>query len=164
MADRPGRTRLETRLLSDRLTARRAALIIGAFTVVVTLVAALLAFLLDREDFPNFGVSAWWALQTVTTVGYGDFVPTNPEGRVIGSVVMIVGVGFLAVVTASIVATFVETARRRLVENSGHEELARKLDQIMDRLERVETAVGRSQETAQARPLSGVLLLGSPHG
>ena len=153
MADRPGRSRLTARLLSGRLTARRAALIIGAFTVVVTLIAALLAFLLDREDFPNFGVSAWWALQTVTTVGYGDFVPTNPEGRLIGSVVMVVGVGFLAVVTASIVATFVETARRRLVEDSDHEEeLTRKLDQIMDRLERLETAVGRSQERPNRDP------------
>ena len=152
MADHPGRNRLATRLMSDRLTARRAALIIGAFTVVVTLIAALLAFLLDREDFPNFGVSAWWALQTVTTVGYGDFVPTNPEGRLIGSVVMVVGVGFLAVVTASIVATFIETARRRLGEDSDHEELTRKLDQIMDRLERLEAAVGRSQERPKRDP------------
>ena len=152
MADRPGRSRLTARLLSGRLTARRAALIIGAFTVVVTLIAALLAFLLDREDFPNFGVSAWWALQTVTTVGYGDFVPTNPEGRLIGSVVMVVGVGFLAVVTASIVATFSATARRRLGEDSDHEELTRKLDQIVDRLERLETAVGRSQERPKRDP------------
>ena len=152
MADRPGRTRLATRLLSDRLTARRAALIIGAFTVVVTLIAALLAFLLDREDFPNYGISVWWALQTVTTVGYGDFVPTNTEGRVIGSVVMVVGVGFLAVVTASIVATFVETARRRLGEHPDHEELTRKLDQIVDRLERLETAIGRSQERPKRDP------------
>ena len=152
MADHPGRNRLATRLMSGRLTARRAALIIGAFTVMVTLIAALLAFLLDREDFPNFGVSAWWALQTVTTVGYGDFVPTNPEGRLIGSVVMVVGVGFLAVVTASIVATFIETARRRLGEDSDHEELTRKLDQIMDRLERLETAVGRSQERPKRDP------------
>ncbi len=145
MADRPGRARLVTRLLSDRLTARRAALIIGAFTVAVTLVAATLAFLLDREDFPNFGVSAWWALQTVTTVGYGDFVPTNSEGRLIGSVVMVVGVGFIAVITASIVATFVETARRRLGDEP-EQELTQKLDQIVDRLERLETAVSRSQE------------------
>ena len=152
MADRPGRSRLTARLLSGRLTARRAALIIGAFTVVVTLIAALLAFLFDREDFPNLGVSAWWALQTVTTVGYGDFVPTNPEGRLIGSVVMVVGVGFLAVVTASIVATFIETARRRLGEDSDHEELTRKLDQVVDRLERLETAVARSQERPKRDP------------
>ena len=152
MADRPARARLTTRLLSDRLTARRAALIIGAFTVMVTLVAALLAFLLDREDFPNYGISVWWALQTVTTVGYGDFVPTNSEGRLIGSVVMVVGVGFLAVVTASIVATFVETARRRLGEAPDHEELTRKLDQIVDRLDRLETAIGRSQEKPKRDP------------
>ena len=86
---------------------------IGAFTLAVT-GRRRAPCLLDREDFPSLGVSAWWALQTVTTVGYGDFVPTNSEGRLIGAVVMVVGVGFMTVITASIVATFVETARRRL--------------------------------------------------
>ena len=152
MADRPKRTHIAARLSSDDLTARRAAWIIGAFTLLVTIVAALLAFLLDREDFPTYGLSIWWALQTVTTVGYGDFVPTNTEGRVIGSIVMVVGIGFLAVITASIAASFVETARRRLGAESDAEELTRKLDQIVDRLERLETAIGRSQEKPKRDP------------
>jgi voltage-gated potassium channel len=143
-APSPGkkRSRIASQLLSDRLTARRSALIIGVFTLVLTIVAALLARLLDPEDFPSLGIAGWWALQTVTTVGYGDFVPTNTEGRVIGSVVMVGGIGFLTVVTASIAAAFVENARRRMGGESEAAQTA-KLDQILERLERLERALDR---------------------
>src|ERR1044072_6716925 len=80
-----------TRLLSRPLAARRAAAIISLFTLTLTLLAATLAFALDRSDFPSIGISIWWALQTVTTVGYGDFVPHNTEGRIIGSLALLGG-------------------------------------------------------------------------
>jgi voltage-gated potassium channel len=139
LAGRP-RQRIARRLLSDGLTARRAAWIIGVFTLLVTILAALLAYLLDRQDFPNLGISAWWAVQTVTTVGYGDFVPSNTEGRLIGGVVMVVGIGFLTVVTASIAAAFVENARRRLGDETEPAGLDEKLDEVLARLERLEAA------------------------
>jgi len=124
------------------LTARRAAAIISAFNLTLTLVAATGAFLLDRDDFPNLGISMWWALQTVTTVGYGDFVPHNTEGRIIGSVVMLGGISFVAVVTASIAAALVEAARQRRAAPSEHP-LGPKLDEIAARLERLEEAIRR---------------------
>lgn len=150
-SEKPRRSRIANQLLSDRLTARRSARIIGAFTLLLTIVAALLAWLVDREDFPSLGISAWWALQTVTTVGYGDFVPTNTEGRVIGSVVMIGGIGFLTVVTASIAAAFVENARRRM---GGESEAAQteKLDEILERLERLERALDRPPRSRSGEP------------
>jgi len=120
------------------LTARRAAAIISLFTLTLTLVAAFSAFLLDREGFPNMGISIWWALQTVTTVGYGDFVPDSTEGRVIGSVVMLGGISFIAVVTASIAAALVEAARRRAKPVVDDHPLAPKVEEIITRLERLE--------------------------
>jgi voltage-gated potassium channel len=127
------------------LTARRAAGIISVFTLTLTLVSAIVAFLLDRDDFPNLGISIWWALQTVTTVGYGDFVPHNTEGRVIGSLVMLGGISFAAVVTASIAAALIEAARRRGIGPGESEDpLGPKLDDIAARLERLEEAVKRS--------------------
>lgn len=115
------------------------------FTLTLTLAGAIMAFLLDRSDFPNLGISIWWALQTVTTVGYGDFVPTNTEGRIIGSIVMLGGISFVAVVTASIAAALIEGARRRMRDDApdGHD-LASQLTEISMRLERLEDAVGRS--------------------
>ena len=131
------------RISAKPLTARRAAATISTFTLALTLIAATAAFLLDRDDFPNLGISIWWALQTVTTVGYGDFVPHNTEGRIIGSLVMLGGISFAAVVTASIAAALIEAARRRGIGPSGEDEdqLGPKLDEIVARLERLEEAV-----------------------
>jgi voltage-gated potassium channel len=129
---------------AGELTARRAAGLISLFTLALTLIAAGLAFLLDRDDFPNLGISAWWALQTVTTVGYGDFVPHNAEGRVIGSLVMLGGISFAAVVTAAVTAALVEAARRRMRRTPDPNALASRLDEISFRLKRLEEAVDRS--------------------
>ena len=126
-------------------------MIIGVFTLVLTIMAAVLARLLDPEDFPSLGIAAWWALQTVTTVGYGDFVPTNTEGRVIGAVVMVGGIGFLTVVTASIAAAFVENARRRMGRESEAEQ-TEKLDEILERLGRLERALDRSPRSRSGEP------------
>jgi voltage-gated potassium channel len=133
------------RLASRQLTVRRAAIFISLFTLVLTSLAALLIFLLDRDEFPNLGVSLWWAVQTVTTVGYGDFIPHNTEGRVIGGVVMLLGVSLVAVVTASIAAAFIQAAKTRVVQDPSEHPLAGKLDEISERLDRIEDAVARPQ-------------------
>jgi voltage-gated potassium channel Kch len=98
-----------------RLSARRAAVIIGVYTVAVTLLGGALAWLLDHRDFHGIGTAMWWALQTVTTVGYGDVVPKHALGRVVAGVLMVSGIAFLAVVTASVTAALVEAARADLV-------------------------------------------------
>jgi len=102
------------RLKHRPLTARRAGVAIGLTTVAVTLAGAVLVWLLDRDEFASLGVSLWWAVQTVTTVGYGDVTPRDTTGRLIGAVVMLAGIGFVTVVTATITAAFVESARRRI--------------------------------------------------
>ena len=103
---------------------------------------------LDPEDFDSIWVGLWWAVQTVTTVGYGDTVPHNVWGRFVAAVVMIVGIGFIAVVTAAITAAFIESARRRLaaaavdpLDDPVEDRILRRLDEIATRLERVETAL-----------------------
>jgi len=78
----------------------------------------------------------------VTTVGYGDFVPANTEGRIIGSLVMLGGISFIAVVTASIAAALVEAARQRAGREPEQHRLAQQLAEISARLERLEGAVG----------------------
>jgi voltage-gated potassium channel len=51
----------------------------------------------------------WWAVVTATTVGYGDLYPTDVEGRIIGIVVMLLGIGFIAVRTGTVASRFVQT-------------------------------------------------------
>lgn len=56
----------------------------------------------------------WWALVTITTVGYGDFFPVTTAGRIVGGLLMVVGIGFVATLTASVAAHFVDEDEERL--------------------------------------------------
>ena len=55
--------------------------------------------LVDPNTFDNVWLGMWWALQTVTTVGYGDVVPVSTAGKLIASFMMLGGLSLLAVVT-----------------------------------------------------------------
>jgi voltage-gated potassium channel len=129
-------------LLGKQLTARRAAQIIITATGLLTVTAGVLMHFTDRKTFPNIGDGLWWSVQTVTTVGYGDLVPTSTAGRALASLVMLVGIGFLTIVTASITSAFIESARRRLA-SGGQEALSVKLDEIGARLEAIESDLGK---------------------
>ena len=63
------------------MTPRGAAIVIAIATIVVTLAVRLLMTVVDREHYPSIGSGLWWAIQTTTTVGYGDNVPTTVAGR-----------------------------------------------------------------------------------
>ena len=57
--------------------------------------------------------AAWWTLVTITTVGYGDIFPTSLGGRIVGVLLMLFGIGFLGMLTATLASSFVEDRRRR---------------------------------------------------
>ena len=114
--DLPHETRLERRLEAavDRATTPRgAAIVIATASLVVTLAAGILMTVVDREHYPSIGSGLWWAIQTTTTVGYGDNVPTTFVGRSIAAVVMLFGIGILTVITAAITSTFVARSQPR---------------------------------------------------
>jgi voltage-gated potassium channel len=138
--DHPEKVPMTARLLlHESLTARRAAGIIAAFTILITFSGGILERLIDPQEFPTIGKGLWFALQTVTTVGYGDVTPKHADGRFIGAVVMLAGIGFLAVITASVTAALIESVRRRFAESEV--DMATRLEDVTDRLERIETAL-----------------------
>ena len=98
----------------------------------------------DGENFPSIGSGLWWAVQTVTTVGYGDTVPTSLTGRLVAVFVMLFGIGFLTVITASITSTFVARSHRDQTANGAEPVTAEQLRQLDSRLERIEAALSRS--------------------
>ena len=143
MTDPSGRFlpgRLWPRLERGPLSARRAGRAVALVTVFVTVMSGVAIWLVDRDEFPNVWLGLWWAVQTVTTVGYGDITPSHVGGRLIAALVMVSGVGFVTVVTAAITALFIESARRR-VQRGGEETTGERLDDIADRLERIERAL-----------------------
>ena len=140
----PERPRAMKILLGKPLTIQRAARIIATMTVAVTIVSGVLMHFTDRATFPNIGDGLWWAVQTVTTVGYGDLVPTSVAGRLVAALVMLLGIGFLTVITAAITSTFIETARRRIEGTTGNA-ISSKLDQIAARLDVIEAGLNSSR-------------------
>lgn len=132
-------------LFSKALTPRRAGRLIAAITLTLTFAGGLAAWLLDSNGVGSFGDSIWWAMQTVTTVGYGDVVPEDTTGRIIGAILMLNGVALISVVTAVITAALMEQARRRraVSEDDG---VAAALARIESRLARIEASLpGRDQ-------------------
>ncbi len=102
----------------------------------IMMVAALTVHVLSPNAFSTWGDEIWWAAQTVTTVGYGDVVPTTGGGRFIAGIVMFVSVATVSLVTAVVTAGFVAYQQRKLGgEAERHAELRDALRRIEQRLE-----------------------------
>jgi voltage-gated potassium channel Kch len=138
-----------TRFLRSPASVRMAANVIVTATGLVVVGAGALMWLLDHSEYPNVGRGLWWAMQTVTTVGYGDVTPKNVSGRIIAAFVMLWGIAFLSILVAAITSTFVARAaqeRELQHEVAGDEvelRLEAKLDDLSTRLERVERLLAR---------------------
>jgi voltage-gated potassium channel len=124
------------------LNGLRYATIIGAFGVL----AGGAAFAAVEKDQ---NLSAWdgvyWALTTVTTVGYGDIGPETDAGRVIAVTVMLAGIGYVAILTAALAQQFFVTLADDTAGLAEQEEDVRaRLDVVNARLARLEEAMRRS--------------------
>jgi len=93
-----------------------------AITLKVFLASILLAYIgavqititergVEGSNIKNFGDGLWWAVTTVTTVGYGDRFPTTSTGRVLAVCLMLVGISLMGVITASVAAWFVKMSQ-----------------------------------------------------
>jgi voltage-gated potassium channel len=159
----PPRPRLIEKRMSTLLrkppSVRLAAGVIVTATAVVVVGAGILIRVLDHTEYGSIWVGVWWAIQTVTTVGYGDVTPHKAIGRVVATFVMFEGIAFLAVVTAAITSTFVARAALEH-EQEGAEEaesaearIAARFDDLAARLDRVEASLTRlSGTSAQGKP------------
>lgn len=105
-----------------RVVAHEWRALLGALLLMMMLLlfASTIIYFLERDVQPdNFGsipASAWWALETLTTVGYGDVTPLTPLGKVFGGIVMIFGLGMFALPVAIIATGFSqESARHEFV-------------------------------------------------
>jgi voltage-gated potassium channel len=99
---------------------REEASAIGAilFILLLTLViSASLMFMIEGEAQPavfnSIPAAMWWAIETLTTVGYGDMVPVTPLGKIVGGLVSVTGIGTLALFSGVLTVSFMEQLRLR---------------------------------------------------
>ena len=134
-------TRFERRIdrqLARATSPRGAAVVIATASTGMTIGAGLLMTVIDHSNFPTLQSGLWWAVQTVTTVGYGDDVPTSRPGQLVAALVMLFGIGFLTIITAAITSSFMNRYPPGLASPN-----AEQLDQIQQRLERIEATLTR---------------------
>ena len=126
-----------SRFLSRPPSVKSAAGVIVVATVVVVAVGGILMRVLDHDEYSTVWVGMWWALQTVTTVGYGDVTPKNLSGRIVAVFVMLEGIAFLTIIIAAITSTFIARAQlERDVTQHGDEDAAgRRIEARLDRIE-----------------------------
>ena len=124
-------------------------------TLGVVISTAWLVSIMERDagsSIEGFGDALWWAVATVTTVGYGDAIPSTPEGRGLAVFLMVIGIVFYSILTANIAAYFVETK-----EAKSEPGLEAKVDlllqqqiALLQRLDALETGQARTKESERA--------------
>lgn len=141
------------KFLREPVSTRGAVTAIVASTLVVVVVSGALMTVLDRDEYPNIFKGMWWAMQTVTTVGYGDVTPSARTGRIVAAFVMLEGIALIAIVTAAVTSNFIEraqAARRAADDVEERQEQARidaRFDDLAAQLERIETTVNSLTKT-----------------
>ena len=124
------------------LRPRDAAYLIVAVWLVAVVIFGIVEHLLDDQTFPTVWLGMSWALQTVTTVGYGDVVPHDSVARAIAAFLLLGGLALLSVVTATITSGFVARAQRETGSDTEAELLAEirqlraRVEELGQRLER----------------------------
>ena len=111
-------------LLETLFNSRRLRTILAALLFFIFLFGYL--FYVSEPDVRNLGDGIWWALVTITTVGYGDITPVTTLGRVVASSLMLLGLGLIATITAIVSAKFIQN----FVDHHTNDDVLDKLDEM----------------------------------
>jgi voltage-gated potassium channel len=134
------------------LRPRDAAILIVCVWFLAIVVFGVAEHLVEPKTFPTVWLGMWWALESVTTVGYGDVVPTGAAGRIIASFLLLGGLAFLTVIIAMITSGFVARYHRQ-ASAASEDRLLQRIEQLSLELKEVHAEVrglsptGNSSET-----------------
>ncbi|MBI1210907.1 MAG: cyclic nucleotide-binding domain-containing protein [Alphaproteobacteria bacterium] len=89
--------------------------LLGAFVLMIgtAIFSGAIMHTIEPQTFESIPAAMWWALETLTTVGYGDVVPVTPPGKMFGAVIMICGLGLFALPIGIVATAFVNEIHRR---------------------------------------------------
>jgi voltage-gated potassium channel len=128
----------------------------AVITASVAFVSGILMRITDPDTFENVWQGWWWAAQTVSTVGYGDILPTSFPGRLLAVAVMAIGVTFLTVTSAAIASAFIEAARRRRLDQglgeATAEGIAEEVRRLSEEVRRLREDLARAGVSRQPPP------------
>ena len=106
--------------LALRASRRKISVFLSAVVLLVVIIGALMYVIEGEENgFTNIPVSIYWAIVTMTTVGYGDLAPRTPFGQMVASIVMIIGYGIIAVPTGIVSVELAQASRQQTVSRQS---------------------------------------------
>lgn len=131
-------------LIERVFNSRRLRTILGV--LIICIISFGYIFYLAEPQIKTFGDGVWWALVTITTVGYGDITPLTTLGRLVAGTLMFVGLGLIATVTAIVSAKFIAN----YVDHHTNDDVLEKLEELEDEIEKIEeiesNVVGKLKE------------------
>jgi voltage-gated potassium channel len=138
------------RLEADALRPRTSAYIIAGFWALAVIVIGVVEWRIDPKTFHTVWLGLWWAVETVTTVGYGDVVPQQTAGKVIAAFLMLGGLSLLSVITAAITRGFVSRAEseREARRPREPEPAIERLDQLAAQLAEIKAELSKRTRAA----------------
>jgi voltage-gated potassium channel len=142
-----------SKFLREPPSVRLAANVIVTATVMIVVLGGVLMRVFDHKEYSSVWQGMWLAIQTVTTVGYGDVAPKLAVGRIVASVVMLWGIAFLAIITAAITSVFVARAQQeRELAAQAEESDAR--DTADERFDSIDAQLRQLRELIERTPPS----------
>jgi voltage-gated potassium channel len=123
---------------------------LAATFLALGMVGAIVMRVVAPHSFPTIGSSIWWALQTVTTVGYGDAVPTTTGGKIVAGIEMVIGISLISLLTAAVTSTVIQRGgsaareEERLRDEQTAQTIIGAIARLEDRLTRIESELGKT--------------------
>ena len=120
-------------LIERVFNSRRLRTILGV--LIICIISFGYVFYLAEPQIKSFGDGVWWALVTITTVGYGDITPLTTLGKLVAGTLMFVGLGLIATVTAIVSAKFVAN----YVDHHTNDDVLEKLEELEAEIEKLKS-------------------------
>lgn len=130
----------------------------ATFVLLLVFIIGSYLFLITERgvnpEVPNYESAMWFSIVSMTTTGFGDIVPVTLTGRIIGSFLILAGMGYVSLVTATLAFSFIDILRKERRKTSEIiEKRTRKyegrIDQIVDKLDKIERKMDEMERKTQ---------------